>query len=226
MGGRGSSSGRGGGGSGGSVAMAEELGFEFNENTASLSEETKKLVAEGVSDIINEFPGLRGRLVRVDYSENSSPNEIARIMNMPNGKSYMILSKSFKDKAAAEAEAKKEALEGWSPKNTTLKSTIHHEMAHAVDRQYFEKNYKDKLKNSEKQFSQGKTSNKLISTASKDSEFQKVASSSDYSLKSISKYAATSGHEAVAEAVADYMANGKKAAPLSQAIWRTLKKSA
>jgi len=40
----------------------------------------------------------------------------------------------------------------------------------------------------------------------------------------ISRYATKNRSEAMAEAVADYRANGSRAKPLSQAIWKILKR--
>ena len=43
-------------------------------------------------------------------------------------------------------------------------------------------------------------------------------------IRSISGYAKTDGHETIAEAMADYRANGNKANPLSRAIYKEMKK--
>ena len=46
----------------------------------------------------------------------------------------------------------------------------------------------------------------------------------DQLVAQISRYAAKTRSEAMAEAVADYRANGSRAKPLSQAIWKILKR--
>lgn len=234
MGGRGGSSARGGGNArGGSSEIAARLGFTFAEENgaAALPEATKLLVAEAIQEMVDEFPSLRGSVDRIDLHKRSDPNELAGVRFNFNNHAVLALGPDFQDLAKANRDVRNGIHNGFYVKNTDLKGVIHHELGHILERQVFLKRYTH-LKNAERQFQQGKIANRIVNNASRDktvdSDYGNFVKSNGY-LKdyrtTISGYAAHSGHETIAEAVADYKRNGSNAAPLSQAIWKELKRS-
>lgn len=59
---------------------------------------------------------------------------------------------------------------------------------------------------------------------SREEDRSRKGLTNDQLVAQISRYATKNRSEAMAEAVADYRANGSRAKPLSQAIWKILKR--
>ncbi len=114
---------------------------------------------------------------------------------------------------------------GWSPANCGNFQVGVHEMGHLLERTLIEKNYIGcSIYEKAKAWNNCTEAKKIIAEACKNI---KKSSGREFTFQKIqaqvSEYALTNKSECLAECVADYMSNGKQAAPLSQEVWKILK---
>lgn len=118
---------------------------------------------------------------------------------------------------------------GFHPKGTTWKDIVTHEMGHVVVRGLINKAYSTDAARA-KAWGGSKFSGDIVRSATKQVQDNykaygfKTKPTQDALRKGISGYATKNYHETIAEAWADYHANGNNSQPLSRAVYDVIRK--
>ena len=147
-----------------------------------------------------------------------------------NGYEITVNAAYFDDAAKYNARIAPYTQSGYYPKNTTGDTTVVHEMGHTLEQALVNKfipgNGFYAAHDRIDAWNKHKYSTKVISEAAR--AVKKLPSgkgkTNDVLVAEVSKYATTSRAEALAECVRDYVINKTTAHPLSQEVWKILKK--
>lgn len=203
--------------------------YSIRVDTASLSSldfESVKIAAQGIEDIVKEFPQAAS-FISVLQGRNLSALTLASASF--NG-TISLSQRHFQDRAGLQKTYNWDVQNGGSPAGTTSDHIVTHEAGHLLERALIGKDitgtdFAARLQAADA-WNKHTYSTKVISEACKAAK--KTAAGKGLSnaqlVHSISGYASTNRAEALAECVADYTANGSNAKPLSIEVWRILKR--
>lgn len=203
---------------GAKVYMMNRYGVRMTDGLRNIPLEILLPTLQGIEDMIDEFP-IAGR-------------ELTSVIGMSSKTAYMSascdmivkLNKAWlSNPARLRAQIQNDVKAGWSPKNTSIRECACHEMGHILEA------ILNKMANGKVNVSDW--NNCIFASKIVNDAFYLVTKIPGYedaqlmALKEeISDYALQDASECLAEAVADVMANGNRAALLSRAIWSQLKK--
>lgn len=200
--------------------LSDAYGVTIQKDIEKLDFETIKSSLVGVETIIDEIPDVGESLKKVIIDKSG-------IMACT-GEEISFNPKYFNDSKTLKESCKKYSESGWWIKNASPASIGSHEAAHGVEWIMIELN-SDYFHNFEKIEAWNKCTEAkaIVSQACKN--IKKTAygkgKKNDELINAISRYAASSKSETMAEAFADVYANGDNANPLSIEIKRlTLEK--
>lgn len=235
-GGRGASNG-GGGGSGGAVAKGsikecknfDELTatlkakygdqFEIDDKLKDLKFEEVRGAIEGADFILSEF-GANDKLTGFTIGNDG-------VMCASFGGKIRFTEKYF-TQGTEDLSTVMNRNAGFHPKNQNAYSTGAHEAGHILE-SWIAKQQNDNYWARIDAWDKNTVSTKIINEASKSVKKQyrargEKAPKIDELCYKVSRYALKNRAEAFAECIADYVANGKNANPLSIAVWNETKK--
>lgn len=232
MGGRGSSSGAKGAtaqkGPGGVQTFVELKGYmqaqgvRFGTGLEGKDLGMLKTASEEIINMRKEFPQAAGAFAELNGEEARSGVYASASRITGN----IMISGMMSNVEKARQTYNLDVALGFHPKGTTSDHIITHESGHILEKALLDKAYANDPYGRQAAFF-GRTEAKRIVknavTAIKKTPEGKRARTESL-IGQISKYASKNRSETLAEAVADYRANGVNAKPLSRAIWAELKK--
>lgn len=190
--------------------------------------ENVKNAAGAIEQIVREFPQaaanfheMRGEVLKHGTMASASFRGIIRLAD------YYFQSRNGLMQKYANAEA-----HGFHPKGSNGDHVATHEAGHILERALIDKYVLSKGSDYWTRVEAGKAWDKCTYATKVISEACKIAKKTpagkgmknDALVSSVSGYATRNRSEAMAECVADYIANGQNAKPLSVAVWSVLKK--
>lgn len=188
--------------------------------------ESAKIAIEGVTMIIDEFPGAESMFKEINARNNRS-NAFASASY--NGE-ILINPTLFKTTDNINERYGRTTASKFHPEGTSAVHITSHEAGHILDRALIEKSITDTgywgSYAKAEAWNKAKISGKVISEAAKNAKKTpggKGKRNADL-ISEVSGYATHNRAETLAECVADYAANGSKAKPLSQEVWKILKR--
>ena len=204
--------------------MMRRHGVAVDPSVGALDFETVRQGLQGVENVLNEFPQMAGviRSVRYDpstkayayasYGSNGHGGLEARISMSGYFSNPQDLSKSLASDGS------------FHPKNSNAMQVMAHEAGHALETAMANKassNIWEAFDTRRKR----KQATSVISRACREvkkTPYGRGKRNEDL-VSAVSGYARRNRSEALAECVGDYVANGAKSNPLSQAVWGILK---
>lgn len=181
-----------------------------------------KTASEEIINIRKEFPQAAGAFAELN-GEEARAGVYASASRITGN---IMISDMMSNVEKARQTYNLDVALGFHPKGTTSDHIITHESGHILEKALLDKAYANDPYGRQAAFF-GRTEAKRIVknavTAIKKTHEGKGARTESL-IGQISKYAGKNRSETLAEAVADYRANGVNAKPLSRAIWAELKK--
>lgn len=237
MGGRGAASGAKGGAKNGRTApknaretqsfselksYMQTQGVNLGSGLENKNLEMLKTASEEILNIRNEFPQAAGAFAELngEYSKENAYAAASRITG------NIMIADSMNDVTGASRQYALDVLAGFHPTGTKSDHIFTHESGHILEKALIDKKYADDIYGKMSALTGRTEAKRVVKNAVKQIKKApegKGAKTSDL-ISQISRYATTNRSETLAEAVADYRANGAKAKPLSRAIWAELKK--
>jgi len=200
------------------------LGVEIGKSMDGMDYSLVQKAVEHYEYLKSEFP--QWATVTKLRARNLNPSTNAQT----NGNIITVNAMHFNDANKYEARIAQAMQRGYYPKNTTGDTTSVHEMGHTLEQALVDKfnpgtdyyaTY-DRLD----AWNKHKYSKQVISEAAK--AVKKTAAgkgkTNDALVAEVSRYATTTRAEAMAECVRDYVINKNNAHPLSQEVWKILKR--
>ena len=186
----------------------------------------------GAERVLDEFPQGTSFLRRIGI-DNLGPRTYANASRFT-GESYMGTAILGKGREYAERKYAEDVAAGFHPAGTNLYSTMSHEMGHIMEGALYELKFQ---RGDYGPVGSGISYHEINRAISARAEAKDVIHKAYYSIpkaqrtgtptemrREISGYAMKNHSETIAEAIADYSANGNNAKPLSVAIWQEMKK--
>lgn len=236
-GGRGASNGGSSGGSGGGVKGSIAECKNFDELTATLKAKygDQFVIDEKLKDL--KFDEVRDAMSGADFilSEFGATEKLTGFTIGSNGVMCASFSgqikfteKYFTQGTADLSTVMNKSGSTFHPPNQTARSTGAHEAGHILE-SWIAKQQTNDYWEQRIAWNNSSVSKKIINEASKSVKKQykargEKAPSIDTLCYKVSGYASRNRSEAFAECMADYVANGKNANPLSIAVWNETKK--
>lgn len=209
--------------------MKSTHGIRVDPSTfANQDFENVKNAASTVEFIVREFPQaaanfheIRGENLKNGVMANASFNGTIRLADF-----YFATRQKLMSRYAHSEQT------GYHPAGSTGDHVATHEAGHLLERALIDKyvlsqgsDYWTRLQAS-KDWNTSTYAKKVVSDACKMAKKTPAGKGmkNDALIRSVSGYAASNRSETLAECVADYVANGQNAKPLSQAVWTVLKR--
>lgn len=190
--------------------------------------ENVRSAASAIEHIIREFPQaaanfheMRGESLKNGVMANASYRGVIRLAD------YYFKTRNFLMSRYANAEA-----QGFHPAGSNGDHVATHEAGHILERALIDKyvnsqgsDYWTRMQASN-DWNKGTYASKVVSEACRMAKKTPAGKGmkNDALIRSVSGYATRNRSEAMAECVADYVANGQNAKPLSVAVWNVLKR--
>lgn len=196
--------------------MYDNYGISVDDSVKSLDFESVREGLTGIETVMKEFPQAGSSLKSISIGGNG-------IMCADYNGQICFNSTYYKTRENA-IKASESAFH-FHPTGNNVVSTGAHEMGHILEKALIDKPYGESLAGA-LSWSDCTYAKVIVREACKAAKkLPECKKKLNSSLKSeISGYAKTNASECMAEAVADYVLNGDKAAPLSKEIWKILKK--
>lgn len=243
MGGRGASSSTARGGGGQQISkmshvsqiadyMQKKYGVTVDKSLGALPIESVREAVGGVEDVVRELPQV-GPGMKIVYDATMAKNTYAtaRLSGV------ISVGGHYADIAGMEKSIQRDNSTHFHPKNGKARQTTSHEAGHIAEAAIIKKKYGDPFEpgidnrtkaqrmGSFAAWNKSRESTRIIKQAV--SNLKKTPEGkgrlTSHFISDVSRYATKNRSEALAECVADYMANGSKAAPLSREVWGILK---
>lgn len=196
--------------------LQKKYGFSIPESVKKLDFNAVKQSLAGIDRVVDEFPRAKSVLKGLEVSERGIMS--ARFNGVINFNPSYYKAAEYLDDMIMGPET------GFHPKNTGIPEVGAHEMGHLLERALIER---------ESPGASGVTAwNKctyakaVVREACKQVKETPEGKGMLFSglKKQVSGYSLTNDSECMAEAVADYVANGENASMLSKEIWKILKR--
>lgn len=200
----------------------ESQGVKFGNGLENMDLGLLKNASEEIQYFRQEFPQAASAFSELNGEETranvyASANRITGNMQLSN---MMTNAENVKQ------TYERDVLRGYHPSGTSSNHIVTHESGHILEKALLDKTYANDPSGRQKAFRKRTEANKIVIRAYK--EVGKTLEGKNMGISSmigqISRYASKNSSETIAEAVADFRANGAKAKPLSRAIWNELKK--
>lgn len=207
--------------------MRDNYGIAVHSSADKVDFNVLRSVAGEIESIIKEFPQIAGPGIHELSGNESRPNAYASAtlrgslqLNPKLLSDADTLNKSYSDDVSSK----------WHPAGTTSVNIASHEMGHLLESALIFKNITEPgyqgTMDRINAWNKNRFATKIVGEAArivKKTESGKGLKNNQL-VEQISRYATKNRSEALAEAVADYRANGNNAQPLSKAIWNILKR--
>lgn len=209
--------------------MFDKYGITVKQDTLQDVEfESVKMAAEGITFMMDEFPDasfnfheLRGGITRESTLASASYNGIISINN-----------NKFATTDKINAIYERNVTAKYHPEGTTAAQITIHEGGHILERALIDKTISDPMGGiwdrlaKARAWDKSTCATKVISEAARNAKKTPAGKGKNINslISDVSGYATKNRSEALAECVADYVANKSKAKPLSQEVWKVLKR--
>ena len=209
--------------------MFDKYGITVKQDTLQgVDFDSVKMAAEGITFMMDEFPQasfnfheLRGGITRESTLASASYNGIISINN-----------NKFATTDKINAIYERNVTAKYHPEGTTAAQITIHEGGHILERALIDKNINDPMGGIWDRLAKARAWDKSTCASSVISEAARNAKKTAAGkgktnaslISEVSGYATKNRSEALAECVADYVANKSKAKPLSQEVWKVLKR--
>lgn len=192
---------------------AENYNVKVADKIGTLHIESVQKAMHGVETVIKEFPNAGRFLTEFDIKDSG-------VMCATYIGNINFNAKYFNDVKNLQCMIQGNTT-GFHPKNTGIVETGSHEMGHILERALIDKNG-----GNVSDWNNCTYAKKIVQEACKSAK--KTAAGKGKLVaqleEEISEYATRNKSECLAEAVADFIANGKNASVLSREIWKILKR--
>lgn len=235
MGGRGSSSGAKGSAQNGVSsarnynelkAFMQTQGIQFGAGLENKDLELLKSVSEEMLYFKNEFPQAANSIRAIEGKDFITDLAEANISSRYTGGGTIYLSQKFNNLQTLKSAYQHNVETGFNPSGATYINLASHEIGHLLEGAVMDKKYGGNIVERAQALTSKREAKRILSNAAvaaKKTADGKGKSTIELKLQ-ISKYATKNPSETLAEAVADFRANGPGAKPLSRAVWNELKK--
>ena len=200
----------------------ESQGVRFGSGLENMDLGLLKNAVEEIQYIRQEFPQAAGAFKELNGTE--ARNGVYASASKLYGE--ISLSNMMSDTEKAGQHYALDVALDFHPKGTTSSHIVTHESGHILEKALVQKAYANDLYGELAAYTGRTEAKRIVANAVK--EVKKTpegkGARTAYLVGQISRYAAKNRSETLAEAVADYRANGANAKPLSRAIWAELKK--
>lgn len=232
MGGRGASSGAKGGmaqkGASGAQSFSElktymqAQGVRFGAGLENKDLGMLRTASEEILNMRKEFPQAVGAFTELN-GEEARPGVYASASRVTGN---IMVSGMMSNVEKARQTYNLDVALGFHPKGTTSDHIVTHESGHILEKALLDKAYANDPYGRQAAFFGRTEAKRIVKNAvmSIKKTPEGKGARTESLIGQISKYASKNRSEPLAEAVADYRANGAKAKPLSRAIWAELKK--
>ncbi len=217
------------------IYLTHNINSEFNikrKIARSLKKNMLKYNTKGVSKIallenfikankvLNDFPILKNKIINVQIRENK--DYLMAIKPKGNGYKLYINKDMFSTKKKVKNEYNNLLKAGETPKGTSYKDILNHELGHATIFEIIKNKYNNNLRNMEFDWENNISAKEIVNEALNNIKI------TDYDKRykavfNLSKYSLENASETVAEAFADYYANGKKSKKISKEIIKIMR---
>lgn len=201
--------------------MTMNYSVRVTDDLQSSDFQSVKAAAQGIEDIIKEFPQAAGLFHELNGRENRSNAYASASFN---GLVQMNPDK-YVTRGTVERSYAGDLRTNWHPAGTTADSIPVHEAGHLLDRALIDKRYSSRYE-AIMAWNKNTVAKSVVSEACKAAKKTadgKGLKNSDL-IAQVSRYATKNRAETLAECVADYHANRERAKPLSREVWRILKR--
>ena len=201
----------------------DKLGLKVGYTLHEADLESVKDAVSAIEAIIEELPQAKGSIKWISGNQKKS-NSYASA-SLAGG--IDLNGTKYKDPKTIAEKYANDVKNHFHPEGTTVKNITSHEAGHLLEKALINKKYGNTSSISAILAWNGNELSKgLISKACKEAKKTPggKGKKNDELILQVSKYAFKNKSECLAECVADYMANGKNAKPLSVAVWAELKK--
>ena len=212
--------------------MQKEYGITVDGSLSALPIESVITAVGGVEDVVKELPQIATGM-KIVYRAGMDPREYAeaRVSGV------IAIGGHYRDMADMELSIFRDNSTHFNPKNSKARQTTSHEAGHIAEAMILKKKYGDPFEPGIDNRTMAQRM-QVFTAWDKSSEATRIIKQAVTNLKrtpegkgkltghfinEVSRYATKNRSEALAECVADYMANGSKAAPLSREVWGILK---
>ena len=205
----------------------EKLGIKVGYSLHDIDFQTVKDAVSEIETIINEFPQAKGAFKWL--SGNNKKKNAFAAASFEGG--IDLNGKKYKDLKSLGQDYLDNVNDHFHPMGTTVKHITTHEAGHILEKALIEKAYpgNDPWTKYSKITAWNNCTlakdivGKALETVKNDLGVKGVKYNKSL-MGTVSFYAQKNKSECLAECVADYVANGEKAKPLSKAVWKELKK--
>ena len=179
-----------------------------------------------LEELLKEFPQAAIGIHELNGSESRSNAYASASLS---GK-LQLNPKMMGDQAKLDQSYENDVRVKWHPDGTSSVHIASHEIGHLLESALVFKNITQTgyygTMNRINAWNKHRFATKVVGEAARAAKKTAVGKglTNDQLVAQISRYATKNRSEAMAEAVADYRANGSRAKPLSQAIWKILKR--
>ena len=206
--------------------MQDHYGVTVHGSADKVDFGVVRAAAGEIEALMKEFPQASFGIHELNGSESRSNAYASASMS---GK-LQLNPNLMGDPAKLDASYAHDVQTHWHPEGTTGAHISSHELGHLLESAMVFKNIRDAsyygTVDRINAWNKHRFATKVVGEAAK--AVKKTAAgkglTNDQLVSQISRYASTNRSEAMAEAVADYRANGSRAKPLSQEIWKILKR--
>lgn len=204
--------------------MDSSYGVTVDDSMNRLPLDSVKLAVGGIEDVAREFPqALHGCTVK--YNPGLGATTYAQAW--PSGGEFegtIEVSDKFSDLDSLGSSYSRDVSSRWHPDGTAENTVTSHEAGHIVEA-YLDKRNHSSYPDRVRAWNKHREATRIIGEAAKrakktpDGKGKKNAEL----VAEVSRYAEKNRSEAFAECVADYVANGENAKPLSREVYNILK---
>ena len=196
--------------------FSKTWGVDVDSTVTQLDFEAVKAGSQGIVDVLEKFPQLKGELKRISTSTNG-------IMAASYGGQI-----TFNPSYFASLERADKASGGWyHPKNSNARGSGQHEMGHIIEAFLIKKGINNGTIPSHMgvtYWSKCTLATEVVSEASKVVKKQRKGVTVGELVGEISGYAKTDRSEAMAEAICDFMTNGEDSTDISKEIMKVVER--
>lgn len=199
------------------VEYLSGYGIKLGKGTSNVPIDTLKETAIGITEMIEEFPIMRGAITEIRSVKGGAYSAMASYTGDLKS-TTLTLGPVFKNKA----QTANLVLGLDDVSFHTLAGTMAHETAHALDTVLTAKQFGNGY-DGFKSKKNNVVAESVVTSAYKSLLKKGIKKPLMQLRKEVSDYAATDLGETLAECAADYYVNGSKAKPLSKEVWTQLK---
>lgn len=196
------------------------IGVNVAPSMEQLPLDAAKDACYGIELVVREIPALQ-KIVRIDYDQERTGRAYA-VAGFYGRISVGDIFRTGSD--SLEKHYQSDVSSRFHPKGTSAIHITSHEVGHAIEGEIIRRH--PELSNQAKAWNNSTMATRIVRQAAtqvKKTPYGK-GKTNDQLVYSVSRYAKRNRSEALAECVADYISNGSKSNPLSQAVWGIIKK--